>query len=300
MTKRKRTTSTDGSDGSGAENNTALPQTREPLGSKWYLTINNWKPEDWDQLDQIFKDRTDVIDHAAMGKEVGENGTPHLQIYIAFTKRTRPRESKIFEGIGNNPHWGDKFGKPCKAKMPPVVGINYCSKDGDFVLYRCRKPRELNLIEPRGWQCQVVDIVKSEPDDRTVHWLYEPDGGSGKTSLCKYLAVEHDALILGGKAADIRHAIMEHKHKHGNTPELIVSTITRSQEKRVSYEGLENIKDMCFYSGKYEGGMVLGPCPHLIVFANFRPETSALSADRWCIMRITQEKLIREDVFDEL
>ena len=126
MTKRKRTTSTDGSDGSGAENNTALPQTREPLGSKWYLTINNWKPEDWDQLDQIFKDRTDVIDHAAMGKEVGENGTPHLQIYIAFTKRTRPRESKIFEGIGNNPHWGDKFGKPCKAKMPPVVGINYC------------------------------------------------------------------------------------------------------------------------------------------------------------------------------
>lgn len=287
MPKRRR-----GSNGSGEENNTDPPQTREPLGKKWYLTMNNWTQSDWDQLDQVFRTRFDIIEHAAMGKEVGEEGTPHLQIYMSFTRRLRPRESGIFDGIGNHPHWGDARGKPCKANMPIHVGINYCTKDGDYVLYRCSKPRELNLIEPRGWQCKVVELVQQVPDDRTIHWLHEPVGGTGKTSLCKYLAVQHNALILGGKAGDIRHAILEYKHKHGSTPDLIVCNITRSMEQYVSYEGLENIKDMCFYSGKYEGGMVYGPNPHLIVFANFEPSIPAMSQDRWDVKLITEDGLV--------
>lgn len=287
MPKRRR-----GSNGSGEENNTDPPQTREPLGEKWFLTINNWTQEDWDQLDHIFRSRFDIIEHAAMGKEVGKEGTPHLQIYMCFKHRVRPRASGIFKGIGHDPHWGDEYGKPCKKKMPILVGINYCSKDGDYVLYRCSKPRELKLIEPRGWQCKVVEMVQQEPDDRTIHWLHEPKGGTGKTSLCKYLVVQHNAIILGGKASDIRHAILEYIHKHGHVPPLIVCNITRSMEQYVSYEGLENIKDMLFYSGKYEGGMVYGPCPHLIVFANFEPATANLSPDRWDIKLITEDGLV--------
>lgn len=279
----------------GDENNTES-SPREPLGEKWYCTINNWNQIDWDQMDQILEQRSDIIELAAMGKEVGEEGTPHLQIYICFRRRIRPRHSKVFKSLECKPHWGAdrlvkgvmKRGQPCSKHMPDAVGINYCAKQGDYSLYRCSKPRELKLIEPRGWQVPVVELVQEEPDDRTIHWLHEPTGGTGKTSLCKYLVVKHKAIILGGKASDIRAGVLAYVEKNGETPPLIVVNITRSQEQFVSYEGLENIKDMCFYSGKYEGGMVVGPCPHLIVFANFPPALERMSADRWQVRQIDE------------
>ena len=52
-------------------------------------------------------------------------------------------------------------------------------------------------------------------------------------------------------------------------PELIVINLPRSfNSEYLSYTGIEEVKDMCFYSGKYEGGQVVGNCPHLIIFAN--------------------------------
>ena len=37
----------------------------------------------------------------------------------------------------------------------------------------------------------VVDILKTEPDERTIHWFWEPKGNVGKTTLCKWLVVKH-------------------------------------------------------------------------------------------------------------
>ena len=48
----------------------------------------------------------------------------------------------------------------------------------------------------------------------------------------------------------------------------------------ISYEALENIKDMYFYSGKYEGGCVNGNSPHIYIFANFPPDESKMTVDR--------------------
>jgi hypothetical protein len=56
----------------------------------------------------------------------------------------------------------------------------------------------------------------------------------------------------------------------------------------VSFQGLEEIKDMLFYSGKYEGGMVCGPCPHMCIFANEPPELEKFSSDRWKVFKITE------------
>ena len=56
-------------------------------------------------------------------------------------------------------------------------------------------------------------------------------------------------------------------------PELIVINLPRSfNSEYLSYTGIEEVKDMCFYSGKYEGGMVVGNCPHLIIFSNELPD----------------------------
>ena len=167
--------------------------------------------------------------------------------------------------------------------------IQYCAKDGDFVHSpKMKPPRQLQLIEPRGWQTEVVRLAQAEPDDRTVHWFWEGKGGTGKTSLCKFLVVTFGAIILGGKAADIKMGILNYTQQNGHTPDLIVVNFTRSQEDYISYEGLESIKDMCFFSGKYEGGMVCGPSPQLICFANFTPDASKMSADRWNVVEIDE------------
>ena len=38
---------------------------------------------------------------------------------------------------------------------------------------------------------------------------------------------------------------------------------------------------MFFYSPKYEGGMIDGPPPHVLVMSNDPPDLDKLSKDRW-------------------
>lgn len=69
-------------------------------------------------------------------------------------------------------------------------------------------------------------------------------------------------------------------------PKTILMNIPRSKTGFVSYTGIEEIKDMFFYSGKYEGGQVCGPQPHVIVMANAEPEFEKMSDDRWDVINI--------------
>jgi len=45
---------------------------------------------------------------------------------------------------------------------------------------------------------------------------------------------------------------------------------------------------MYFYSGKYEGGMICGNCPHVLIFANEPRDTSKLAHDRWVIEELPE------------
>ena len=140
------------------------------------------------------------------------------------------------------------------------------------------------------WQEDIINIIKQEPDDRTIYWFYSEDGNRGKTTFCKYLTRKYEAICLSGKASDMKHGISEYKKQNGFCPELILSNISKSFDPNyLSYGGIEDCKDMYFHSGKYEGGMIDGNCPHLIVFSNFYPDTSKMMGDRWYIRKINKE-----------
>ena len=97
--------------------------------------------------------------------------------------------------------------------------------------------------------------------------------------------------MLGGKSADMKNGIVEYKKTNGDTPELILINLPRSfDDKYLSYTGIEEVKDMCFYSGKYEGGMIVGNCPHIIIFSNRLPNTNEMSNDRWNIYDIDENE----------
>ena len=257
--------------------NTKPPPKKRCVPSKrWCFTWNNYPSDAMETLETIFKE-LDI--EYLVGREVGEVcGTPHLQGYIETKQKIRPVEKlKLPTEI----HW-----EKCKGNR--IQNEIYCSKDGAVIHSSALKPpRQLKLITPReGWQQDIVDLVATEPDDRSIYWYWDPTGGIGKTQLCKYLTVKTGAITLGGKAADIKNGIVDYVKTNGKTPDTVLVNLVRSMEQFVSYEGLENIKDMYFYSGKYEGGQVCGPPPHLIIFANFPPNTYKLSEDRWHITEL--------------
>lgn len=257
--------------------NTISPPVRIVPSKRWCFTYNNYPDNVLEIMETKFKSFN--IEYI-VGHEVGEEGTPHLQGYIESPIKIRPIEKL---NLPIEIHWE-------KTKFDRITNVKYCSKDGNFVhSSKLKPPRQVRVIEPAAlgeWALEVVRLAEAEPDDRTIHWRWEPVGGIGKTQLCKYLVINHDAIILGGKAADIRNGILDFYNRKKHTPELIVINLARTQEEYVSYEGLENIKDMLFYSGKYEGGMICGPCPTLIVFANFKPDETKLSSDRWDVIEL--------------
>lgn len=73
----------------------------------------------------------------------------------------------------------------------------------------------------------------------------------------------------------------------GSWPSIIIYDIPRTQLDYVNYDALEKLKNGMAMSGKYEGGIILMPNPHVVVFANRPPDESKLSSDRWVIHEIT-------------
>ena len=61
---------------------------------------------------------------------------------------------------------------------------------------------------------------------------------------------------------------------------------TRDVEEYVSYQAIEAIKNGIFYNTKYESKMITYNSPHVIIFANFFPDITKLSSDRWVIREL--------------
>lgn len=80
------------------------------------FTKNNWTEEDYRALWEEEK-----FSYLVMGKEVGENGTPHLQGYAEFHKKSK------FAPLSK------KYKMHCEvARGTQEEAIKYCQKDGDW------------------------------------------------------------------------------------------------------------------------------------------------------------------------
>lgn len=241
---------------------------------KWVFTYHKYKECD---ISSIKLRLDEECSFYIFSEELGACGvTPHLQGYIELKVKQRPKG--LF---------------PLSTHLELAKGtrsqnIEYIKKEGN-PFYSKGMPKIVPLIVPDyEWEINIIKIIKTEPDDRKIYWFWGR-GGIGKTAFCKYLTMKHEAICLGGKGADMRNGIVEYKKTNGDTPALVLINIPRSfNVDYISYEGMENVKDMYFYSGKYEGGMVCGCSPHLIIFANEKPDFSKLSSDRWEVHQILQ------------
>ncbi len=221
-------------------------------------------------------------------QEIGENGNHHLQGFICFTKKLRPKSVFLTHPTI---HW-----EKCRDVN---AAIKYCQKKDTREegcepylqgIVRYRPLRVLDYEKFYKWQLQTVDKIKDD-DDRTIYWMYESRGNVGKSALVKYLCVNNMALLLSGKSADMKYGLKSYEEKNGGFPGLVLIDIPRTVLDYVSYSAIEEIKNGCLFSGKYEASMCIFNSPTIICFANEPPKREKMSKDRWKIYEIIDNEL---------
>lgn len=251
----------------GLGNTNQTPKRQPSPAKRWCLTLNNYSEKEYQELISSISSENYII-----GKETGEEGTPHLQGYIEFKEKKRLTALKK---INNRIHWE-------AAKGNKDSNIEYCSKDNNYVTnFKVKKPLKIlddNLLY--DWEKDIIKIINEEPHDRRIYWIYDPIGNKGKTTFAKYLAYKHGAIPLEGKKNDILYCAAEYESN------IYVYDLERTMEDYVPYGAIEKIKNGFYMCGKYEGKPIIRNPPHLFIFSNFLPEDGKLSQDRIVIFSI--------------
>lgn len=132
-------------------------------------------------------------------------------------------------------------------------------------------------IDPKEWQRRMLKIVEGPVNSREIIWICDYDGGKGKSYLTTHLVDGYGAFMCnGGKGSDIVYAY--------NGQKICVFDYVRDAQDYVNYGVMEQIKNGCLFSGKYNSSMKRFNSPHVIVFANFMPDQTKMSKDRWVII----------------
>lgn len=140
------------------------------------------------------------------------------------------------------------------------------------------------------WQQDLIDTVRDKPHSRKVIWYYDKNGNTGKSTMKKLLCKDYNAFYATGKCQDMYYS-------YAKQP-IVIFDIPRTQEDHVNYTAIEDFKNGMVYSTKYESMAKVFKKPHVIVFANFKPNMKALSHDRWDIRDITVNEQFTEEVID--
>lgn len=233
--------------------------------NNWCMTLNNFSTEEYNSLKSFFSSNSSNI--WIIGKEKGESGTPHLQMYCQFKDKLRfTGIKKICDRLHIEPSRGSK-----------KQNLLYCSKEGDFET-NTRIPKPLKLISQLWpFQEKVENYVLTEPDDRHV-MLVSGKFATGKTQLAKYLVAKYD-WICGPLEGNKSH-ILSTVYKNQDAECFIIyltgkesSAISMDWECKTSenlFDCLEKIKDGFFMShfGVKATEPVNMNSPHVIIFSN--------------------------------
>jgi len=140
------------------------------------------------------------------------------------------------------------------------------------------------------WQQHIVDTVKQEcKDTRTVNWVYDDEGGKGKSTLAKYIGYHRLGYTFTVLTSNgIAYMVI----KRGAAP-CYIFDIPRTKSKKISmdevYSVLEQVKNGHVISDKYDGGELLMDHPHVWVFSNYMPNLSKMSRDRFKIWHVCSD-----------
>ena len=277
------------------EGNTEPPPAQNNTKTQsynWCFTLNNYTNDHYENIVPMCQLHSDKW---IIGKEIGENGTPHLQGYMHLKKKQRLTEMKT------------KFGKEIHfeiAKGDNQQNWIYCSKENNYTYGGNWKLGEMEIDEESDIEDTIIKILKPwqteckkllEIDcDRKIIWIYEKEGNVGKSAFCKYMMYHYDAnIITKGNYSDIMNRIYNLKKY-----EMVLFDLCRANGNKVSYNAIEDIKNGMIFNSKYKTGIKIIASPSIMIFSNEKPELDKLSKDRWEIYNIVNNVLIKVNIED--
>lgn len=157
-----------------------------------------------------------------------------------------------------------------------------------IALYNARPDEEYRAPVPeawRPWQQNIIDILEGPVNDRQIIWILDPKGGSGKSVLARYIEDYMNGIMLTqmGGAKDTA-TILQGAKPLSDRP--IVIDLPRQAEMKEIYSPIEMIKNGRMTVVKYTGGMLRWRPGHVVVMANFPPNMTAWSPDRYRIIEL--------------
>lgn len=261
------------SEGNTGTDSSEAPRAKRSLDNQYKYWCGTHHIQ-FEAYDSKFKDFIQKQPQYIFGmEECPTTGKKHWQFYFESINKKGIRLSKLHKD-----HPKTHFEK-CKADK--IKNFTYCSKSGSYMtnIMDVYIPKlTFDMLYP--WQKEIVNIISSVSDERTIHWYWEPTGNVGKTTFSKYLSFYHNAIPLEGKKNDILYCAAVFPSM------LYIYDIERSLEEHLSYGAIEKIKNGYYMCAKYESKPVIRNPPHLFIFANFKPDASKLSEDRWNIVKI--------------
>lgn len=134
----------------------------------------------------------------------------------------------------------------------------------------------------RPWQIQLCKELEEAPDDRTIHWVYGPEGNEGKSTFVKCLMKKGWVMVNAGAAADMKDQYVQ----QGMTKNMVVDIPRYVQGVEYSgvYSLVEEVKNRLIASTKYRPEQVVDVSRvHVVVMSNKKPDMEMLSKDRICL-----------------
>lgn len=131
-------------------------------------------------------------------------------------------------------------------------------------------------FQPRPWQQTVITTMQQQPDDRTIFWVTDAQGGQGKTRLTTHLIRNYGAIELSGKMADMTYAYSQGKQR------IVIFDISRAAADMTGhiYSMAEKLKCGRLMNTKYQSRMITFQPPHVIIFSNSSWDRTKFSHDR--------------------
>lgn len=157
----------------------------------------------------------------------------------------------------------------------PAMFVRHHAGIRAFIDVTTEVPKDPEFV-PRPWQAKILDIIKTEPNDRNIYWVTDSVGNTGKSRLTRHLICEHKAISLSGQVKDMMHA-----YSNALSP-IVIFDISRAAEEYSAhlYTMAESLKNGQFFSTKYNSKMLLFKPPHVIFFSNHMWDRTKFSADR--------------------
>lgn len=288
----------------------------------YVFTLNNWTADELDHIAQ-FVDLLGAT-YCIVGRERGENDTPHLQGFISFDRRRT--FAFVRDAFRGRAHVEVKRGTVSQA-------IAYCKKDGDYDEWGNPPDEQGHRSDIEAFKewLQTLDAPPTDEEialEHTALWFKSRDRCMQLAKIiCPDVVLERDVprawqdgLIRSLEGDADPREVLFYYDRNGNIgkswcvrkllsvyprrvqvlgigrkvdlaysidPEkdIFVFDVHRGGMEFLQYGILENLKDRVVYSAKYDSQMkILKKVPHVVVFSNELPDMNKMTLDRFHVI----------------